>query len=63
MAEHQKTRQMVALKFIDRAKLSRDTNDRVEREIQYLKLLRHPHIIKLFETKTLSYCVTNSDTM
>ena len=63
MAEHQKTRQMVALKFIDRAKLSRDTNDRVEREIQYLKLLRHPHIIKLFETKPLSYCVTNSDTM
>jgi serine/threonine protein kinase len=50
VAEHQKTHQMVALKFIDRAKLSRDTNDRVEREIQYLKLLRHPHIIKLFDT-------------
>lgn len=48
VAEHQKTKQLVALKFIDRAKLSRDTNDRVEREIQYLKLLRHPHIIKLF---------------
>ena len=47
VAEHQKTKQLVALKFIDRAKLSRDTNDRVEREIQYLKLLRHPHIIKL----------------
>jgi len=48
VAEHQKTKQLVALKFIDRAKLSRDTNDRVEREIQYLKLLRHPHIIKLY---------------
>ena len=48
VAEHQGTKQLVALKFIDRAKLSRDTNDRVEREIQYLKLLRHPHIIKLF---------------
>jgi serine/threonine protein kinase len=48
VAEHQKTLQLVALKFIDRAKLSRDTNDRVEREIQYLKLLRHPHIIKLY---------------
>ena len=48
VAEHTKTGQKVALKFIDRAKLSRDTNDRVEREIQYLKLLRHPHIIKLY---------------
>ena len=61
MAEHQKTHQLVALKFIDRAKLSRDTNDRVEREIQYLKLLRHPHIIKLFEI--LIYCMTDLDTM
>ena len=51
MAEHQKTKQLVALKFIDRAKLSRDTNDRVEREIQYLKLLRHPHIIKLYRVE------------
>lgn len=61
VAEHQKTHQLVALKFIDRAKLSRDTNDRVEREIQYLKLLRHPHIIKLFEIPV--YCVINLDTM
>lgn len=53
VAEHQQTKQLVALKFIDRAKLSRDTNDRVEREIQYLKLLRHPHIIKLYQLMSL----------
>ena len=47
----------MALKFIDRVKLSRDTNDRVEREIQYLKLLRHPHIIKLY---VQYHCVTHS---
>ena len=54
VAEHQQTKQLVALKFIDRAKLSRDTNDRVEREIQYLKLLRHPHIIKLYDSTLLA---------
>jgi len=37
--------------------LSRDTNDRVEREIQYLKLLRHPHIIKLY---VQDHCITYS---
>ena len=28
---------------------SRDMAGRIEREIQYLQLLRHPHIIKLYE--------------
>ena len=48
LATHQPSGRQVALKIIPRRKLlSRDMVGRVEREIQYLQLLRHPHIIKL----------------
>jgi carbon catabolite-derepressing protein kinase len=48
LAVHGVSGQEVALKIISRKKLiSRDMAGRVEREIQYLQLLRHPHIIKL----------------
>ena len=48
LAVHRMTGQQVALKVIARKKLiSRDMVGRVEREIEYLQLLRHPHIIKL----------------
>jgi carbon catabolite-derepressing protein kinase len=48
LAVHEVSGQQVALKIISRRKLvSRDMAGRVEREIQYLQLLRHPHIIKL----------------
>lgn len=48
LAIHQPSGRQVALKIISRRKLlSRDMVGRVEREIQYLQLLRHPHIIKL----------------
>lgn len=48
LAVHNGTNQQVALKIIARKKLiSRDMAGRVEREIEYLQLLRHPHIIKL----------------
>ncbi|KAI9823176.1 MAG: Protein kinase [Thelocarpon impressellum] len=53
LAVHQVSGQKVALKIISRRKLiSRDMAGRVEREIQYLQLLRHPHIIKLFTVIT-----------
>ncbi|KAF3075757.1 hypothetical protein TsFJ059_002703 [Trichoderma semiorbis] len=49
LAIHNGTGQQVALKIITRKKLiSRDMAGRVEREIEYLQLLRHPHIIKLY---------------
>lgn len=49
LAVHQVSGQKVALKIISRKKLNnRDMAGRVEREIAYLQLLRHPHIIKLF---------------
>ena len=48
LAVHQVSGQKVALKIISRRKLvTRDMAGRIEREIQYLQLLRHPHIIKL----------------
>lgn len=54
LAIHQPSGRQVALKIISRRKLlSRDMVGRVEREIQYLQLLRHPHIIKLFVVSVL----------
>lgn len=53
VATHYKTQQKVALKFISRQLLKKsDMHMRVEREISYLKLLRHPHIIKLYDVIT-----------
>ena len=61
LAKHKVTGQEVAMKTINRRKLiSRDMAGRIEREIQYLQLLRHPHIIKLYTvitTKTDIYMV------
>ncbi|KAJ1653588.1 Protein kinase [Dispira simplex] len=47
---HSQTGHNVALKFISRAQIDKaEMVGRVKREIQYLQLLRHPHIIKLYE--------------
>ena len=48
VAVHSVTGHKVAMKIINRKKIiNMDMTPRVKREIQYLKLLRHPHIIKL----------------
>ncbi|GAB7350012.1 hypothetical protein MBLNU459_g0687t1 [Dothideomycetes sp. NU459] len=53
LAVHKVSGQKVALKIILRQKLvTRDMAGRIEREIQYLQLLRHPHIIKLYTVIT-----------
>lgn len=53
LATHVVSGQKVALKIIARRKLvTRDMAGRIEREIQYLQLLRHPHIIKLYTVIT-----------
>ncbi|KAG7901005.1 hypothetical protein KL907_004449 [Ogataea polymorpha] len=50
LAYHTGTGQRVALKMINRKTLSKsDMQGRIEREISYLRLLRHPHIIKLYD--------------
>lgn len=46
---HTITGHQVALKFIPKATIARDrTKWRVRREYEYMRTLRHPHIIKLF---------------
>ena len=48
VAIHSITGHRVALKFISKKKTEHlSLYSRVKREIQYLKLLKHPHIIKL----------------
>ncbi|KAG9064149.1 Protein kinase [Linnemannia hyalina] len=60
-AVHSLTGHTVAIKIINKNKVvNQDMFARVKREIQYLKLLRHPHIIKLYEvisTPTSIYMV------
>lgn len=53
VATHALTGHRVAVKIINKRKISSmDIGGRIKREIQYLKLLRHPHIIKLYEVIT-----------
>lgn len=50
LAYHITTGQKVALKIINKKVLAKsDMQGRIEREISYLRLLRHPHIIKLYD--------------
>lgn len=48
VATHQLTNHKVAVKILNRQKIkSLDVVGKIKREIQNLKLFRHPHIIKL----------------
>uniref|UniRef100_A0A6M2DUG2 non-specific serine/threonine protein kinase n=1 Tax=Xenopsylla cheopis TaxID=163159 RepID=A0A6M2DUG2_XENCH len=48
--EHQLTKHKVAVKILNRQKIkSLDVVGKIRREIQNLKLFRHPHIIKLYQ--------------
>uniref|UniRef100_A0A4W5MKB2 non-specific serine/threonine protein kinase n=1 Tax=Hucho hucho TaxID=62062 RepID=A0A4W5MKB2_9TELE len=48
IGEHQLTGHKVAVKILNRQKIrSLDVVGKIKREIQNLKLFRHPHIIKL----------------
>ncbi|KAJ3732714.1 snf 1 [Lentinula guzmanii] len=50
MAVHTVTNHVVAMKYISKAAISREkTKNRVKREYDYMRLLKHPHIIKLYE--------------
>lgn len=50
IAVHQLTRHKVAVKILNREKIkSLDVVGKIRREIQNLKLFRHPHIIKLYQ--------------
>jgi 5'-AMP-activated protein kinase catalytic alpha subunit len=48
VGEHQFTGHKVAIKILNRQKIKNlDVVGKIRREIQNLKLFRHPHIIKL----------------
>lgn len=50
IATHQLTGHEVAIKILNRQKIkSLDVVSKIKREIQNLKLFRHPHIIKLYQ--------------
>ncbi|CAM1332153.1 SIK3 (predicted) [Pycnogonum litorale] len=61
LATHIVTGTKVAIKIIDKAQLDEDNLKKIFREIQVMKLLHHPHIIRLYqvmETDRMIYLVT-----
>ncbi|CAN0557721.1 unnamed protein product [Ectocarpus sp. 12 AP-2014] len=50
LGEHMLTGHRVAVKILNRGKIQAlDMEDKVKREINILKLCRHPHIVRLHE--------------
>ncbi|KAL8615885.1 Serine/threonine-protein kinase sik3 [Nucella lapillus] len=61
LATHIVTKTKVAIKIIDKTQLTEDNLTKIFREIRIMKLLRHPHIIRLYqvmETERMLYLVT-----
>ncbi|XP_046382501.1 serine/threonine-protein kinase SIK3 homolog isoform X2 [Ischnura elegans] len=61
LATHIVTKTKVAVKIIDKTKLDEENLKKIFREIQIMKKLRHPHIIRLYqvmETEKMIYLVT-----
>ncbi|XP_075703371.1 serine/threonine-protein kinase SIK1 [Rhinoderma darwinii] len=61
LARHRVTNTQVAIKIIDKTRLDRANLQKIYREVQIMKRLRHPHIIRLYqvmETKDMIYIVT-----
>ncbi|XP_062364624.1 serine/threonine-protein kinase SIK2 [Cinclus cinclus] len=61
LARHRITRSEVAIKIIDKSQLDAVNLQKIYREVQIMKMLDHPHIIKLYqvmETKNMLYLVT-----
>ncbi|XP_078055091.1 serine/threonine-protein kinase SIK2a [Mustelus asterias] len=61
LARHRITKTEVAIKIIDKSQLDAVNLEKIYREVQIMKLLDHPHIIKLYqvmETQNMLYLVT-----
>ncbi|XP_052642524.1 LOW QUALITY PROTEIN: serine/threonine-protein kinase SIK2 [Harpia harpyja] len=61
LARHRITRSEVAIKIIDKSQLDAVNLEKIYREVQIMKMLDHPHVIKLYqvmETKSMLYLVT-----
>ncbi|XP_039085211.1 serine/threonine-protein kinase SIK3 isoform X4 [Hyaena hyaena] len=60
-ATHLVTKAKVAIKIIDKTQLDEDNLKKIFREVQIMKMLCHPHIIRLYqvmETERMIYLVT-----
>ncbi|XP_012586563.1 PREDICTED: serine/threonine-protein kinase SIK1, partial [Condylura cristata] len=49
LARHRVTKTQVAIKIIDKTRLDSSNLEKIYREVQIMKLLNHPHIIKLYQ--------------
>jgi serine/threonine protein kinase len=61
LARHRITKTEVAIKIIDKRRLDPDSLTKVYREIQVLKRVKHPSIVKLYqvmESNNMIYLVT-----
>ncbi|XP_029428685.1 LOW QUALITY PROTEIN: serine/threonine-protein kinase SIK2 [Rhinatrema bivittatum] len=61
LARHRITKTEVAIKIIDKSQLDAVNLEKIYREVQIMKMLDHPHIIKLYqvmETENMLYLVT-----
>ncbi|KAL3221680.1 hypothetical protein MRX96_029301 [Rhipicephalus microplus] len=61
LANHVITKTKVAIKIIDKTHLDEENLKKIFREVQIMKLLHHPHIIRLYqvmETEKMIYLVT-----
>ncbi|XP_074497495.1 serine/threonine-protein kinase SIK3 homolog isoform X3 [Sebastes fasciatus] len=61
LATHVITKAKVAIKIVDKTQLDEENLKKIFREVQIMKLLKHPHIIRLYqvmETERIIYLVT-----
>ncbi|XP_067827051.1 serine/threonine-protein kinase SIK3 homolog isoform X3 [Heptranchias perlo] len=61
LATHIVTKAKVAIKIVDKTQLEEENLKKIFREVQIMKMLRHPHIIRLYqvmETERMIYLVT-----
>ncbi|XP_061574943.1 serine/threonine-protein kinase SIK3 homolog isoform X3 [Cololabis saira] len=61
LATHVITKAKVAIKIVDKTQLDDENLKKIFREVQIMKMLKHPHIIRLYqvmETERMIYLVT-----
>ncbi|XP_061432783.1 serine/threonine-protein kinase SIK3-like [Lethenteron reissneri] len=61
LATHIITRAKVAIKIVDKTQLDEENLKKIFREVQIMKMLKHPHIVRLYqvmETERMIYLVT-----
>ena len=46
----------VAIKIIDKSRLDQNNITKVRREVEIMKLLRHQHVLKLYQVRSVMEC-------